>query len=98
MSRSLPYPVQDMIVRPRHRHIVMLVGVPLALTLTMSLFALAEDPSLHSEEQVAEHAKAVWESGAISPALEILDQGIQDHPNALTLQKLRGDILTTSRG
>ncbi|HMF85730.1 MAG TPA: hypothetical protein VK598_05205, partial [Nitrospiraceae bacterium] len=76
----------------------MLVGVPLALTLTMSVFALAEDPSLHSEEQVAEHAKAVWESGAINPALEILDQGIQDHPHALTLRKLRADILTTSRG
>ena len=33
-----------------------------------------------------------------TPALEILDQGIQDHPDALTLQKLRGDILATSRG
>jgi tetratricopeptide (TPR) repeat protein len=98
MNRSLPSNIQDTIARARHHHIVMLVGVPLALTLTMSVFALAEDPSLHSEEQVAEHAKAVWESGAINPALEILDQGIQDHPHALTLQKLRADILTTSRG
>ena len=76
----------------------MLLGVPLVVTLTMGPFAFAEDPSLRSEEQVAEHAKAVWESGAINPALEILDQGIQDHPQALTLQKLRGDILATSRG
>jgi tetratricopeptide (TPR) repeat protein len=76
----------------------MFLGVPLVLTLTMSLFALAEDPSLRSEEQIAEHARAVWESGAIAPALEILDQGIHDHPQALTLQKLRADILTTSRG
>jgi tetratricopeptide (TPR) repeat protein len=76
----------------------MLVGVPLVVTLTMDPFAFAEDPQLRSEEQVAEHAKAVWESGAINPALEILDQGIQDHPQALTLQKLRGDILATSRG
>ena len=60
--------------------------------------ALAEDPSLRSEKQVAEQAKAVWESGAINPAIEMLDQGIQDHPHALTLQKLRGDILATSRG
>jgi tetratricopeptide (TPR) repeat protein len=60
--------------------------------------AFAEEPPLRSEEQVAEHAKAVWESGAINPAIEILDQGIQDHPHALTLQKLRGDILTTTRG
>ena len=76
----------------------MLVGVPLVLMLTMDPFAFAEFPSLRSEEQVAEHATAAWESGAINPALEILDQGIQDHPQALTLQKLRGDILATSRG
>jgi tetratricopeptide (TPR) repeat protein len=60
--------------------------------------ALAKEPPLRSEEQVAEHAKAVWESGAIHSALEILDQEIHDHPPSLTLQKLRGDILATSRG
>ena len=76
----------------------MLVGIPLVVTLMMGPSALAEDPSLRSEEQVAEQAKAVWESGAINPAIEMLDQGIQDHPHALTLQKLRGDILATSRG
>ena len=76
----------------------MLVGVPLVATLTMSLFVFAEYPSLRLEEQVAEQAKAVWESGAINPAIEMLDQGIQDHPHALTLLKLRGDILATSRG
>jgi tetratricopeptide (TPR) repeat protein len=76
----------------------MLLAVPLVLALTMVPVAFAEEPPLHSEKQVAEHAKAVWESGAINPALEILDQGIQDHPPALTLRKLRGDILTTSRG
>ena len=76
----------------------MLVGMPLVVTLMMGPFALAEDPSLRSEEQVAEQAKAVWESGAINPAIEMLDQGIQDHPHALTLLKLRGDILATSRG
>jgi tetratricopeptide (TPR) repeat protein len=76
----------------------MLLGVPLVLMLTMSLFALAEDLSLRSEEQIAGQARAVWESGAINSAIEILDQGIHDHPDARTLQKLRADILTTSRG
>jgi tetratricopeptide (TPR) repeat protein len=75
----------------------MLLGMPLVVTLTMGSFALAEDSQLRSEEQIAEHANAVWESGAINHALEILDQEIQDHPHALTLQKLRADILTTSR-
>ena len=60
--------------------------------------ALAKEPPLRSEEQVAEHAKATWESGAIYSALEILGQEIHDHPPSLTLQKLRGDILATSRG
>ena len=90
--------MQDPVVRPQYHSITMLLGVPLVLTLTMGPFAFAEDPSLRSEEQVAEQAKAVWESGAINSAIEILDQGIQDHPHALTLQKLRADILTTSRG
>ena len=98
MNRSLPSHMQDRVARPRYDSIAMLVGAPLVVALTMGPFAFAEDPSFRSEEQVAEHAKAVWESGAINPALEILDQGIQDHPQALTLQKLRGDILATSRG
>ena len=76
----------------------MLLGVPFVVTLTMSPFAFAEESQLRSEEQIAEHARAVWESGAINPALDILDQGIQDYPHTLTLQKLRGDILATSRG
>lgn len=74
----------------------MLLGVLLALTLPP--IAFAEDLEVLSEEKVAEHAKDVWESGAITPAIEILDQGIRDHPHALTLHKLRGDILATSRG
>ena len=98
MDRYAPAHMQDRIVRPRHHPIAMLVGLPLVLTVTMGPFVFADDPSLRSEEQVAEHAKAVWESGAINPALNILDQGIQDHPHALTLQKLRADILTTTRG
>jgi tetratricopeptide (TPR) repeat protein len=76
----------------------MLVGVLIVLTLTAGSFAFAEDPLLHPEEQIAERVKGAWESGAINPALDILDQGIQDHPDALMLQKLRGDILATFRG
>src|SRR5450759_2479989 len=90
--------MQDTVVRPRYCSVAMLLAVPLVLTFTMGPCAFAEEPPLRSEEQVAEHAKAVWESGAINPAIESLDQGIQDHPHALTLHKLRGDILATSRG
>ena len=78
-------------------HIARLLGLPLVLTLTMGLPAFAEDPPALSEKQVAERAKGAWESGAISGALDILDQGIQAHTNALTLHKLRGDIYATIR-
>jgi len=75
----------------------MLLGLPVVLTLTMGPLAFAKDPQLRSEEKVAERAKVAWESGATSGALDILDQWIQAHPPALALQKLRGDIFTTSR-
>ena len=48
-------------------------------------------------EQVAEHAKAAWDSGAVTTALEILDHGLTVHPEAVTLYKVRGDILSTFR-
>ena len=97
MNSSSPSPMPRPVVPLRHRSIALLVGVAL-LTLTLGSFAHAEDRSLRSAEQIAEHARAVWEDGTSATALEILDQGIHDHPDALTLQKLRADILTTSRG
>ena len=59
--------------------------------------ALASDPQGLSDEQIIERAKSDWESGAFTPALEMLDQGIEANPEALPLHKLRGDILATSR-
>ena len=57
----------------------------------------AEDSSVRSVETVLAQAKAAWESGAVTSALELIDQGIQDDPQALVLHKLRGDILSTFR-
>src|SRR4029077_719724 len=96
MNRYALSHLQDRGVRPRHHYIAMLFGVPLVVTLMMGFFSFAEFPALRSEEQVAEHAKAVWESGAIIPALEILAQVIQHHPQARKLLNLPEDILTTS--
>lgn len=58
----------------------------------------AEGSAGLSVSQSLEQAKTVWESGAMAVALDILDQGIQDHPQSVALQKLRGDILATFRG
>ena len=82
----------------RYGSITLLVGVPLFVTLTMGSLTHAEERSLHPAEHIAEQARAVWENGTSATALEILDQGIHDYPDALALQKLRADILTTSRG
>jgi len=62
-----------------------------------SAIAYADDSEGLSDGQIIERAKSTWESGASTPALEILDQGIEANPEALPLHKLRGDILTTSR-
>jgi len=96
MKRSLPSQIEGAVARAGHHSIAMFVG--LTLMLTLDPCALAEEPRILSEEKVTDQAKVLWESGAITPALEILDQGIQDHPDALSIQKLRGDILATSRG
>ncbi len=98
MHSYLPSHMHDTVVRPKHHSRAMLIGVPLVVTLTMGFTTFADDQPLLSEDKVAERAKVMWESGETNPALEILDQGIQHHPYALPLQKLRGDILATSRG
>lgn len=90
--------MQRPVMQIRHGSIALLVGVPLFVTLTMGSLTHAEDRSLRSAEHIAEQARVVWEDGMSATALEILDQGIHDYPDALTLQKLRADILTTSRG
>ena len=73
----------------RQGAIALLVGVPMLVALTMRSFSHAEDRSLRPAEHIAEQARAVWEDGTSATALEILDQGIHDYPDALTLQKLR---------
>jgi tetratricopeptide (TPR) repeat protein len=64
---------------------------------TMVLVAPASSSAAIPEDEVAEEATHVWESGVMDRALEILERGLQEHPQALTLHKLRGDILTAAR-
>ena len=59
--------------------------------------AIADDGRRAPVEQVLEQAKAAWESGAVASALELLEQGIHDYPQALALHQLRGDMLSTFR-
>ncbi len=90
--------IQNMSFRPGYRSIARFLSMLLVATVPTSPVALATESETLPEDKVAEKAQAVWESGVMDRALEILDQGIQDHPQALPLYKLRGDILATSRG
>ncbi|WP_447969948.1 tetratricopeptide repeat protein [Nitrospira sp. M1] len=73
------------------------VSVILSLALPMNDVVLAEDPSPLRTEVIVQQAKDAWVGGNSAVALEILTQGIQEHSNALNLEKLHGDILATTR-
>lgn len=93
----LVFLAQELFIQIPQRISTISIGVSLVLTLAIGSPAFAEGPSTGSEKQVAEQAKAAWESGAIMAALELVDQGIRTHPEAVILYKLRGDILSTFR-
>ncbi len=78
---------------PYHYGITVLIA-----WLTTASGAFAQSASPLSPERLAEQAKSAWDSGAIAAALDTLDTGLQHHPQALTLHKLRGDILASARG
>lgn len=73
----------------------------LSLLMTVALIAQEGDakPGDASPfEPAVRESTALWESGAVSPALDMLGDEIQLHPDSVPLLKLRGDILSTSRG
>lgn len=76
----------------------LIASLMLVLAVAARGIGYAEVSANISEALVVEQAKAVWESGAVTSALELLDQGIQSHPRSALLHKLRGDILATFRG
>lgn len=59
--------------------------------------ALGRESQLQSESHIAQQARTAWEQGTLDLALDILNQGLQDHPQAFALHQLRGDMLATSR-
>lgn len=77
---------------------ISLLTIWLAALLSATAESWAQDPARLPPERLVEQAKAIWESGAILPALDLLEAGIQRHPHALSLHKLRGDILAAGRG
>lgn len=58
--------------------------------------AVAGEPRDEVIEEIAELAEAEWLDGNPNQALHILGPGLETHPNAVRLQKLRADILATA--
>ncbi|MCC6140866.1 MAG: tetratricopeptide repeat protein [Nitrospira sp.] len=82
----------------RRRYGIGRLTVWLIILLSATAGAWAQDQASMPPERLAEQARAIWESGAIAPALDVLEAGLQRHPQALLLHKLRGDILAAGRG
>ncbi|MEC4674999.1 MAG: tetratricopeptide repeat protein [Nitrospirota bacterium] len=73
-----------------------LLGIFL-MTLPQWAIAFDKDQHFNAEDTVAERAEDAWVNGGTNRALDILNQGIRDHPQALMLKKLQGDIFSTAR-
>ena len=58
--------------------------------------AFAGEPRAKEIDEIAALAEAEWMDGNPSQALHLLNPALQNHPNAVRLQKLRADILTTA--
>ena len=97
IHRCVPFSLREIFVRTKHRYIGMLLALLLSVTLAGSPLTHANDLPLRSEVQIAHRAKVAWEQGTLDLALDILDQGLHDNPQALALHQLRGDMLATSR-
>ncbi|MEK6786018.1 MAG: tetratricopeptide repeat protein [Nitrospirota bacterium] len=71
--------------------------IAFTLALMANPCAAAEDGARPLADEVVEYAKAAWDRGEVTTALEILDHGLGVHPEAVILNKVRGDILSTFR-
>ncbi len=59
--------------------------------------ALADSSSQILEDTFGNKARTAWMDGSPGHALSILEEGLQEMPASVPLQKLRGDILATTR-
>ena len=74
-----------------------ILAISFLLLLAINGQILASNSGHESAESIAMQAEEAWMDGAIVQALEMLDRGVQAYPQALRLQRLRGDVLATSR-
>ncbi len=95
--RCIPFHLRKIFLRTKFRYMGMILALLLSGTSIGSAVAQSHDLPLRSELQVAQRARAAWDQGTLDLALDILNQGLHDNPQALALYQLRGDMLATSR-
>ncbi len=69
----------------------------ICLGLISAALTFARAHVIESEDIVLERATEAWLDGSIPQALDIVQEGLQEHAHSLALKKLRGDILATTR-
>ncbi len=77
-----------------------LISIPSLATTLLAILGtviFAQDLKISLEDIAVDRAREAWIEGAVPHALEILEEGIREAPQSLTLRKLHGDILTTTR-
>jgi predicted Zn-dependent protease len=79
------------------RHFVRIVCGVTFLMFAHGTVVFAQDYETNSEDAVASRAREAWIDGSSVHALDILEQALRKNPHSLMFQKLRGDILTTTR-
>ena len=57
----------------------------------------AQGPGIEPEPEVIERATEAWMNGSSPQALDILEKELRKHSSSVTLRKLQGDILATTR-
>lgn len=88
--------IRDIVMQRSSRGLAAGFAVALVAAVAAGPGALASTAPA-PEKAVAERAREAWENGATTRALDILAEGIQSHPDALALHRLRGDVLSVSR-
>ena len=85
------------IVALRKKILMKLPAIIVVVTFPISMNAWADPPGQDPREEVLEHSKAEWLDGAPNRALEILNQEFRNPSSNPRVEKLRGDIYSTTR-
>jgi len=77
--------------------LVAMASAMVFILINASPYVFAQDHPIEHENSLTESATEFWMDGSTPHALDLLEEALRQFPHSLTLRKLRGDILTTTR-